>query len=235
MERYAEFGVDDVDIGGGTKEFVQERAALIVAASVVRAEERNEVALVAALASLGARAAAREELDEPVACGTKLLANLAVSDLEAAHGGAAPLGVVHRRRTIGLLQLGDLGVGIPDLLVQDASLGVGHGASRVVRLDLVVGERVEQEFLAQVLEEVLLPPALEHAVGDLDVGEVPPTGDHLGLVPVLAQARDLPETQRALEEADGLVVQAVLDRAAVHRGVAQDEAMRTDAAGLALA
>ena len=53
-------------------------------------------------------------------------------------------------------------------------------------------ERIEQELFAHVLEEVLLAPALEHAVGDLDVAQVPSTGDHLRLMAGVAQARDLP-------------------------------------------
>jgi len=63
---------------------------------------------------------------------------------------------------------------------------------RVLRLDLVVDERIEQELFSHVLEEVLLSPALEHSVGDLDVAQVPSTRDHLRLVAIVAQACDLP-------------------------------------------
>src|SRR6202171_5079687 len=79
-----------------------------------------------------------------------------------------------------------LGVG------RGGALGIGDGAGRVLRLDLVIDERIEQELFSHVLEEVLLSPALEHAVGDLDVAQVPPTRDHLRLMAVVAQARDLP-------------------------------------------
>jgi hypothetical protein len=51
---------------------------------------------------------------------------------------------------------------------------------------------LSQELFAHVFEEVLLAPALEHAVGDLDVAQVPSTGDHLRLMAAVAQARDLP-------------------------------------------
>jgi hypothetical protein len=77
--------------------------------------------------------------------------------------------------------------------------GLGDGARRVLRLDLVVDERVEQELFAHVLEEVLLSPALEHAVGDLDVAQVPATGDHVRLMAAVAQPRDLPQAQLALK------------------------------------
>ena len=78
-----------------------------------------------------------------------------------------------------------------DRLIQRAALGVGDGAGWVLRLDLVIDERIEQELFSHVLEEVLLSPALEHAVGDLDVAQVPSTRDHLRLMAVVAQARDL--------------------------------------------
>src|SRR3990172_5500127 len=149
VERYPELGAGDVDVGCGTKQLVQDCPSLVVAASVVRAQERQEVALglvrehldevrqmlafggelddgtvadVTDLDSLGECAAAPPELGESVACGPKLLADLAVSDLEAAHGRAAALGVVHRCRAVGLLELGDFDAGAPDLLVEGASL-----------------------------------------------------------------------------------------------------------------
>src|SRR6516225_10644471 len=47
---------------------------------------------------------------------------------------------------------------------------------------LVIDQRIEQELFSHVLEEVLLSPAIEHTVGDLDVAQIPSTGDHLGLI-----------------------------------------------------
>src|SRR6266478_408973 len=55
---------------------------------------------------------------------------------------------------------------------------------RVLRLDLIIDERVEQELFAHVLEEVLLSPVLEHAVGDLDLAQVPSARDHPRLMAV---------------------------------------------------
>src|SRR5713226_2911471 len=78
------------------------------------------------------------------------------------------------------------------LLIQSAALRIGDGAGRVLRLDLVIDECIEQELFSHVLEEVLLSPALEHAVGDLNVAQVPSTRDHLRLMAVVAQTRDLP-------------------------------------------
>src|SRR5262245_637090 len=55
-----------------------------------------------------------------------------------------------------------INAGCTDLLIQSAALGIGDGAGRVLRLDLVIDERIEQELFSHVLEEVLLSPALEH-------------------------------------------------------------------------
>jgi hypothetical protein len=79
-----------------------------------------------------------------------------------------------------------------DLLIRGAALGIGDSAGRILRLDLVIDERIEQELFSHILEEVLLAPTIEHTVGDLDIAQVPSTGDHLRLMAGVAQARDLP-------------------------------------------
>ena len=43
-----------------------------------------------------------------------------------------------------------------DLLIQRAALGIGDGAGRILRLDLIIDERIEQELFTHVLEEVLV-------------------------------------------------------------------------------
>jgi len=115
-----------------------------------------------------------------------------MGDLEASHGRPTRFGIICGSGTVFAFELGEIDAGCTDLLVQSAALGVGDGAGRILRLDLVVDERIEQELFSHVLEEVLLPPALEHAVGDFDVAQIPPTRDHLCLMAVVAQARDLP-------------------------------------------
>ena len=87
------------------------------------------------------------------------------------HGRPAPFGAVRGGGTVLAFEPSEIDAGCTDLLIQNAALGIGDGA---------------------VLEEVLLSPALEHAVGDLDVAQVPSTRDHLGLMAAVAQARDLP-------------------------------------------
>ena len=114
-----------------------------------------------------------------------------MGDLEAPHGRPALFGVVRGGGTVFAFELGEIGARRTDLLIQSAALGIGDGAGGVLQLDLVIDERIEQELFSHVLEEVLLSPALEHAVGDLDVAQVPSTGDHLRLMAVVAQARDL--------------------------------------------
>ena len=122
----------------------------------------------------------------------QLLAELAMGDLEAAHGRPPLFGIVCGSSTIFAFEPGDIGSGRADFPIQSPTLGIGDGAGWVFRLDLVIDECIEQELFAHVLEEVLLAPTLEHTVGDLDVGQVPSTGNHLGLMAALAQARDLP-------------------------------------------
>jgi len=102
-------------------------------------------------------------------------------------------------------------------------------------LDPVVDERIERELLSHVLEEVLLSPTVEHAVGDLDVAQIVSAGDHLGLVAVVAQTRDLPQPQLAGEEAHRLVVQKIVHPTPVDPGTAPDEPPLVDATAVALA
>ena len=115
-----------------------------------------------------------------------------MGDLEAPHCRPALFSVARRGGAVFAFEPGEIGAGHTDLLIQCAALGIGNGAGRVFRLDLVIDERIEQELFSHGLEEVLLSPALEHAVGDLDVAQVTSTRDHLRLMAALAQARDLP-------------------------------------------
>ena len=128
--------------------------------------------------ALGNVAALLEELRHASAGCAQLLAEPAVGDLEALHGRPAPFGIVRSGGTIFAFEPGEIGAGRTDLLIESAALGIGDGAGRILRLDLIIDERIEQELFAHVLEEVLLSPALEHAVGDFDVAQVPSTGDH---------------------------------------------------------
>jgi hypothetical protein len=97
-------------------------------------------------------------------------------------------------RSLGADASGDLG----DALARRAELGIdlgplriGHLARGVVRLHRVVDERVEGVLFAKVLEEVLLPPPLEHPIGNLDGGRVAAGGDDGRLVTVLGEPGDL--------------------------------------------
>jgi hypothetical protein len=88
---------------------------------------------------------------------------------------------------------------------------------------LVIDQRIEQELFSHVLEEVLLSPAIEHTVGDLDIAEVPSIRDHLRLVTVVAQARDLSQAQPAFEESHRLIMQDIIHPAPVEFGATPDE------------
>ena len=151
---------------------------------------------------------AGEKLGEVPSGSPKLLSDLAVGDLETAHGRSTLLRVVRRRRAVVLLQLSHCGSSAADVVVQGAPLmrfqllrhGIGHGAGWVVGFHLVIGECVEQELFAQILKEVLLPPSLKHAEGHFDIGEIPSAGNHLGnalstlapLVSIVGQTHYLP-------------------------------------------
>jgi hypothetical protein len=54
-------------------------------------------------------------------------------------------------------------------------------------------------------------------------------------VPIVTEARDLPQPQFPLEEPNGLIVQTVLNLAAIDLGASGDEAVDASAAALALA
>src|SRR5262245_21457533 len=73
----------------------------------------------------------------------QLLAQPAVRDLRAPHGRPALFGIVRGGSTQFTFEPGNIGPGSADLLVQGAALRIGDDAGRVLRLDLVVDERVE--------------------------------------------------------------------------------------------
>jgi hypothetical protein len=80
-----------------------------------------------------------------------------------------------------------------------------------------------------------LPPALEHAMSDLDVAQVMPAGEDLGLMALVDQARDLAQGELAVEESHALIVEPVAHPATVELGATQHEARSRDASRLALA
>jgi hypothetical protein len=138
---------------------------------------------------------------------------------------------------VGTNAVGDLG----DALARSAELGielgplrVRHLARGVVRLHRVVDERVEGVLLAQVLEEVLLPPPLEHPVGDFDGEEVAAERDD-GCLVAIGEPSDLAQAQLAAEESDALVGEPVGDAPAVKDGGVRLEASAREMAEVPLA
>ena len=77
----------------------------------------------------------------------------------------------------------------PDGLFEGAAHGVHHLRVGVKRLQVMGGQSVEVELLAQVLEEVLLRPAREHGAGDLLQGHLWVGGDHRHL-PTVGQTAE---------------------------------------------
>src|SRR3984893_5835564 len=164
----------------------------------------------------------------------QLLAEFAVRNLEATHGRPALFCNSGRRGPQFAFELGDRGARRTDLVVQSLALGIGDGAGRIFRLDLVVDERIKQELFSHVFEEVLLPPALEHAIGDIDVAQVPSAPDDPRLMAAVAQAGDLSQAQLAFEETHGLIMQKIVNRTSVEHGATADEAPLIDATAPAL-
>jgi hypothetical protein len=155
-----------------------------------------------------------EELRQVIAGGAELFAELGMGGLEAAYCRSASFGIVGGCGSVFAFELDEIGASCTDLPGQSAALGIGDGAGWVLRLD-AIDERIEQELFSHVLEEVHLSPAFEQAVGDLDVAQVPATGDDLRLMTVVAQACDLPQAQPTLEEAHGLIVQEIIHPAPI--------------------
>ncbi len=122
----------------------------------------------------------------------EVAADPSVSDLETARGGSARLRILEGGRTVLGLQLSQGGASGAQFDVQRLAGRVGDLALGVVGNDVVFDEGIEGVLLAKVLEEVLLSPAIEHALGDLDGGKVP-AGSHDGrlVATVVAEARDL--------------------------------------------
>ncbi len=158
-----------------------------------------------------------------------------MGDLEAAHRRAALLGVVGGGGPVLTLDFSEFRPCGAALLLERASLGIGNGAGGVLRFDPVVHERIEKELLSHVLEEVLLPPTIEHAISHFDVAQLPATGDDLGLMAALAQARDLPQAQLPFQEAHRLVMQIVCHPTPIELGAAAYEAPLVDEPTLAFA
>jgi hypothetical protein len=100
---------------------------------------------------------------------------------EGGHGAGAVRGA-ERCQSDAQLGVGchDVGAGIECALDESAALvdssSVVRSAGRLSVRDrphhAVVDQRIDRVLLTQVLEEVLLPPAFEHPVGDLDGVEI---------------------------------------------------------------
>ena len=92
-----------------------------------------------------------------------------MGNLEAAHARVLLLGVVGRGGAVFSFDGGQFGAGAADLLVQRAPLWVGNRTGGIFRFDPIIHQRIQEEFFAHVLEEVLLSPAFEHSPGEFNV------------------------------------------------------------------
>src|SRR2546429_5967196 len=70
----------------------------------------------------------------------------------------------------------------------------------IVGFHLVIDQHIDGVLLPCVFEEIFLSPALEHAIGHVDGGQIPAAGEGRRLMPVRAEPGDLTEAQLPLQE-----------------------------------
>jgi hypothetical protein len=158
----------DADVACSGEQLMQQGSALLIGTGIVRSQQRKQIALglignhlddvgqvlsfgcelddgplveVSDFDALGNAAALLEELHHASTGCAQLLAEPAMGDLEAPHGRPAPFDAVRGGGTVFTFELGEIGAGGTDRLIQRAALGIGDGAGRVLRLDLVIDER----------------------------------------------------------------------------------------------
>src|SRR6266446_613665 len=115
------------------------------------------------------------------------------------------------------------------------SCRVGDGTAGVVGFDLIIRESIEQILFPQVLEEILLAPAFEHAMSHHDGTQVPAAGHHRRLMAGFCQTSYLTESKCAVEEADGLIMEQIFHPPTVQLGLVQSESLFRDVADVPLA
>src|SRR5207253_201358 len=107
---------------------------------------------------------------------------------------------------------------------------IGDRTVGVVGFDLIVHKRIDWIFLPQVLEEILLAPAFEHAMSHNDGAQVPAAGHNRRLMTGPRQASHLTESKLSLEEANGLVMEKVAHLSTVQPGLVPSEPLFGDVA-----
>jgi hypothetical protein len=139
-------------------------------------------------------------------------------DFKATHGPALVLQVGQRLQTVFGLEPIQVGVGLTELGVHRGPSRVGNFAGGIVRHGGVFDQRIQGVFLAQVFEKVLLSPAIEHPIGHLGGGQIPPGGEDGRLMAIVHEAGDLPQSQFALEQPHLLVGQNIRNGAVRRNG-----------------
>src|SRR5438876_12223757 len=104
---------------------------------------------------------------------TNPLSKLLMRNFQVAHRRALPVFFAQSDASESRLQLCKCGTGSFHLLVRFPPGRIGYRPLRVIGLDLVIRQGVDQVLLTDVLEEVLLTPTLEHAIGDNNIALVP--------------------------------------------------------------
>ena len=172
-----QLAIADADVAGSGEQLMQQGSPFLIGTGVVRSQQRKQIALglignhlddvgqvltfggelddgplveVSDFDALGNAATLLEELRHASAGCAQLLAEPAMGDLEAPHGRPAPFDAVRGGGAIFAFEPGEISAGRTDLLIQSAALGIGDSAGRVLRLNLVIDERIEQELFSHV-------------------------------------------------------------------------------------
>src|SRR5438552_3509447 len=98
-----------------------------------------------------------------------------------------------RNRRVFFPQFGEVGARTAQLLLHRLARRIRHGTMGIVGFHLVIDQHIDGVLLPCVFEEIFLSPALEHAIGHVDGGQIPAAGEGRRLMPVRAEPGDLTE------------------------------------------
>src|SRR5258708_38767538 len=150
-----QLAIADADVACSGEQLMQQGSPLLVGTGVVGSQQRKKIALglignhlddvgqvlafrgelddgplveISDFDALGNVAALLEQLRHASTGWAQLLAEPAMGDLEAPHGGPARFGVVRGGGTVFAFEPGEIRAGRTDLLIQSAALRIGDGA-----------------------------------------------------------------------------------------------------------
>ncbi len=135
---------------------------------------------------------------------------LAMRNLESSHRRTLSLWIGQGRRSVGLLKFGQPRLSFLNSIIELSSYRIGNHAIRIGRFHRVFHEGVDRKLLVHVLEEVFLPPSLEHSERNMQGGKIEATcQDDCLVCAVLREPGHLPQAQFPLHQSDLAVVEVI--------------------------